>query len=400
MDRSRVIVRTSILGILANLLLAGFKAAVGLLSNSIAVVMDAVNNLSDALSSVITIIGTKLAGRKPDKKHPYGHGRTEYITATVIAVIVLYAGVTSLVESVKKILHPETPDYSTVALIIIGVAVAEIVNRVHLPRLPQKDTLFVSSIGDTILDPERHLMPYSKVELNRLLDDGAKFTVATSETQATVRELLAGVELRWPVITMDGAALYDMKTMEYLRTVPMGEEKARRLVNWVQEQGLPFFSNSVEENLLVIRYTELPNPAMQQLFEQKRKSPYRNYVRSPADLERDMLYLLILEKTEIIEEKRRLLEAEPWSADYRIVQASSPFAGYSSLKIYDAAVSRIAMLRQLEQMMQTKKTVTFGSIPGRYDVVILHSDHNRMVRELKRRFEPVSLRGWRNIFHS
>ena len=124
MDRSKVIVRTSILGILANLLLAGFKAAVGLLSNSIAVIMDAVNNLSDALSSVITIIGTKLAGRKPDKKHPYGHGRTEYITATIIAVIVLYAGVTSLVESVKKILHPESPDYSTVSLIIIAVAVA------------------------------------------------------------------------------------------------------------------------------------------------------------------------------------------------------------------------------------------------------------------------------------
>ena len=123
MNRNRVIIRTSILGIAANLLLAGFKAAVGLLSNSIAVILDAVNNLSDALSSVITIIGAKLAGRKPDKKHPYGHGRTEYITATVIAVIVLYAGVTSLVESVKKILHPETPDYSVVSLIIIGAAV-------------------------------------------------------------------------------------------------------------------------------------------------------------------------------------------------------------------------------------------------------------------------------------
>ena len=283
---------------------------------------------------------------------------------------------------------------------IIGVLVAEVVNRVHLPRLPQKDTLFVSSIGDTILDQDRRLMPYSKVELNRLLDDGAKFTVATSETQATVRELLAGVELRWPVITMDGAALYDMKTMEYLRTVPMGEAKARRLVDWVREQGLPFFSNSVEQNLLVIRYAELPNPAMQQLFDQKRKSPYRNYVRSDADLEKDMLYLLILEKTEILEEKLRLLRAEPWSGDYRIVQTVSPFAGYSSLKIYDAAVSRAAMLRELEALMQTKQTVTFGSIPGRYDVVIVNSDHNHMVRELKRRFEPVDLRGWRNIFHS
>ena len=123
MQRGRIIIRTSVIGILANLFLAGFKAAVGLLSNSIAIVLDAVNNLSDALSSVITIIGTKLAGRKPDKQHPYGHGRSEYITATIIAVIVLYAGVTALIESVKKFFSPETPDYSASSLIIIGAAV-------------------------------------------------------------------------------------------------------------------------------------------------------------------------------------------------------------------------------------------------------------------------------------
>ena len=123
MNRQKTIVRTSIIGILANVFLAVFKAVVGTLSHSIAIVLDAVNNLSDALSSVITIVGTKLAGKKPDKKHPYGHGRIEYITAMIIAVIVLYAGVTSLVESIKKILHPETPDYGTAALVIIGVAV-------------------------------------------------------------------------------------------------------------------------------------------------------------------------------------------------------------------------------------------------------------------------------------
>ena len=84
-SRDAVIVRTSIIGIVANLLLAGFKAAVGLLSNSIAIVLDAVNNLSDALSSIITIIGTKLAGKTPTREHPYGHGRIEYITTIVIA---------------------------------------------------------------------------------------------------------------------------------------------------------------------------------------------------------------------------------------------------------------------------------------------------------------------------
>ncbi len=123
MDRQKVIVRTSVIGILANVFLAGFKAAVGLLSNSISVVLDAVNNLSDALSSVITIIGAKLSTKPSDKKHPLGYGRVEYLSAVIIAVIVLYAGVTSMVESVKKIIEPETPDYSAVALIIIGVAV-------------------------------------------------------------------------------------------------------------------------------------------------------------------------------------------------------------------------------------------------------------------------------------
>lgn len=123
MQREQIIVRTSVIGILANLFLAGFKAAVGMLSGSIAIVLDAVNNLSDALSSVITIIGTALAGRRPDRDHPYGHGRIEYLSAIGISVLVIYAGVTSLIESVKKIIHPNTPDYSAAALVIVSAAV-------------------------------------------------------------------------------------------------------------------------------------------------------------------------------------------------------------------------------------------------------------------------------------
>ena len=123
LSRDKVIIRTSIIGILANVLLAAFKAAVGIASNSIAVVLDAVNNLSDALSSIITIVGTKLAGKLPDKKHPLGYGRIEYISAMIVSGIVLYAGITSAVESVKKIIHPEKPEYSVTSLVIIAVAV-------------------------------------------------------------------------------------------------------------------------------------------------------------------------------------------------------------------------------------------------------------------------------------
>jgi cation diffusion facilitator family transporter len=118
-QRGSVIVRTSVIGIVANVALAGFKAAVGLLSHSIAIVLDAVNNLSDAASSIITIVGTKLAGKKPNKKHPYGYGRIEYMTSLIVSVIVLYAGITAMIESIKKIIHPESVEYTTITLVIL-----------------------------------------------------------------------------------------------------------------------------------------------------------------------------------------------------------------------------------------------------------------------------------------
>ena len=121
--RAQQITRTSVIGIVANVLLAAFKAMVGLLSGSIAIVLDAVNNLTDAMSSVITILGVKLAKRPPDDKHPFGYGRVEYFSAVLIAAIVLAAGATSLIESVKKILAPAEPDYSALTLIIVAVAV-------------------------------------------------------------------------------------------------------------------------------------------------------------------------------------------------------------------------------------------------------------------------------------
>lgn len=122
-DREKVIVRTSLVGIGTNIVLVIFKMLVGFFTNSIAVILDAVNNLSDAMSSVITIIGTKLAGRDPDKKHPLGHGRTEYLTAMIVSALVLYAGITSLIESIKKIINPEAAEYNTISLVIIFVAV-------------------------------------------------------------------------------------------------------------------------------------------------------------------------------------------------------------------------------------------------------------------------------------
>ena len=123
MNRSREIIRVSLMGIAANIVLVVFKAIVGFAANSTAVILDAVNNLSDALSSVITIVGTRLAKKKADKQHPFGHGRVEYVTSFIIAIIVLAAGVTSLKESVEKIIDPPATSFSQLSLAVIVAAI-------------------------------------------------------------------------------------------------------------------------------------------------------------------------------------------------------------------------------------------------------------------------------------
>ena len=155
MEREKIIIRTSIKGIIANVFLAVFKAIIGVISNSIAIVLDAVNNLSDALSSVITIVGTKLAGKAPDKEHPYGHGRIEYLSAMIISIIVLYAGFTSFIESAKKIISPEKPDYTMISIGIIIVAViVKIVLGLYVKKTGEKvnSESLIDSGKDALMD--------------------------------------------------------------------------------------------------------------------------------------------------------------------------------------------------------------------------------------------------------
>ncbi len=162
-ERETAIVRTSAIGIAANVALAVFKAVVGILSNSIAVTLDAVNNLSDAISSIITIVGTKLSNKKADREHPFGHGRIEYITTTVIAAIIMYAGISSLIKSIQDVMDPATPDYSLLSLIIIAVAVVvkivlghyvrSVGNRVNSDTLiaSGSDALFDAALSTSVL---------------------------------------------------------------------------------------------------------------------------------------------------------------------------------------------------------------------------------------------------------
>ena len=282
---------------------------------------------------------------------------------------------------------------------LIGVVVAEFINRLHLPRSRSTDTLFLSGLNPALLGKANKLSPYAKVELNRLIEDGAKLSISTMQTPATVRELMDGVNLPYPVIAMDGAALYDMTKREFLEVVSLTDEQALRIADFLEAGGLPFFVNTLEGHSVMVRFSALKNEAIRQLYEEKRQSPYRNFVPYRREDLRHVIYFMVLAPEEAAEAASAALAAQPWSTEIRLAHdGMKERNGYTCLKICSAEASRERMIAKLEERLGTKQTVVFSSVPGAGDVVIPDADKDRMVHELKRRFEPVDLRGWRNIF--
>ena len=231
------------------------------------------------------------------------------------------------VEDVNPYIHVY---YRTIET-IIGVGVAIVINSVHFPRIYDRSTLFVSGIDSVLFREDRKLTPFTKVELNRFLDKGMRFSVQTKQTPATVREILSDINLKLPIIAMDGAVLYDLHAMKYVRTVKMDPELVMLVSEFLHEQGYPFFVNTVRDNLLVIYFKDYKNlildevkdahheavhhykqeehaptissyVSMARLYHKKRVSPYRNYVRTNAAITHDVIYILVIDQEEKVDQ--------------------------------------------------------------------------------------------------
>ena len=145
----------------------------------------------------------------------------------------------------------------------------------HLPKSRRNDVLFVSGIDDTIMNRDDKMSAYSKVELNRLISSGANFTVSTNRTPATVRESLPGINLKLPIIAMDGAVLYDLNENSYLMKYQMSENQAKMISSFLDGEGIRYFTNCVVDNLLVIYYDRIESEVHRKVYDRRRKSPYR-----------------------------------------------------------------------------------------------------------------------------
>ncbi len=272
---------------------------------------------------------------------------------------------------------------------LMGVAVGVGVSACRLPRRRRRDTLFVCGVDGVLLNAEEEMTPYSRVMLNRMLDDGALITIATMRTPASVREATEGLRFRLPIIVMDGAALYDLKQKAYLRSRPLPADLALRCRETFGALGVHCFLNCVLDNILMIYYGDLQNEAERSIYETLRTSPYRNYISASHYGGGEVLYLMAVDRTERIEAVLESLRSSGLADQVKIrFYPSTDYPGYHYLKLYEKDASRQAMLEELKAELGVVKSVTFSSQDGQGDVVLHGPGGNRVVRAIERRYEP------------
>lgn len=281
---------------------------------------------------------------------------------------------------------------------MIGIGVGIFINDIRLCLHPNRDTLFISGLDGLLLDKQEMLSPFSKVELNRMIDDGMKFTISTMRTPASIIEPMKEVRLKLPVIAMNGAALYDCTKHSYLKVYVISKETSQKIVSLMEAEGINFYSNVVIDDMLVIFYKDSDDEINRELVRRLRTSPFRNYVKRPLPESEAVAYFMLLDKTEKIDTFYQKLICEDLASQLRIITyESTDFKGYSYIKIYNKNATKENMISYLKEVADINAVVTFGTIKNQYDVYIETDSVNEVVREVRKRYEPIQIKRRKSI---
>ena len=335
----------------------------------------AMNEFSDALfisGLIVVILYTTVLIRKKQ--------------ASYFSCVVFLSIVVNHVTDVNPYLFVWNRFLDTVIGIIIGVGV----NLVSLPREHRKDILFLSGLDDTLLSKKDNMSDYSRIELNRMLDDGMNFTIVTMRTPASLMTPLRDIRLKLPVIAMDGAVLFDIYEKRYLKVYIISQDKSSRIRSLIRSEGLTCFTNVVIDDMLVIYYDKSEDEVHNNLIRELRRSPYRNYVDRPYPEDENVVYFMLLHPTPVIEAFYEKLAAAGITKELKVLKyESDDYPGYSYIKIYNRNATKENMIQYLQKMTGLSQIITFGTIPGRYDILVSPGDTNRVVHMLKKLYEPV-----------
>ena len=277
-----------------------------------------------------------------------------------------------------------------VADTLLGVGIGMLVNSFQLPRRKQKDTLFVAGLNEVLLSQDSRLSDFSRIELNRMLEEGLPFTIMTVRTPASFLEAAQGIRIKLPVILMDGAVIYNPMQNSYPYKCEMTYEQAAEIVHTLHTVGVESFQNAVDNDNVFIYFQHLNNPEASRIYEELRRSPYRNYIRHPLPEGEPVVYIMAVDLTDKIETAYQALTVREDAAQYKFLHyPSQDCPGYSYLKIYHKDATKQKALEHLKALTGFQKTYTFGTIPGMYDESVEQIPADDVVKLLKKRYEPL-----------
>ncbi len=269
---------------------------------------------------------------------------------------------------------------------LVGIGVGTAINAAHLPRRKRTDTLFAVSMDEVLHSEISHLSDYSKVEINRILDDGIPLTLMTRHSAAALRESGSGIQYKLPMILMDGAAIFDPTTDRYLKTVSFSHEEAVTLQRLLQSHELSVFVSSVVDNTMLLYYDEILLDA-QFMFEQLRRSPYRNYIKRPFPEDLDAIAVAGYGEREKVRAVYETLMAQGYRDHYKV-----QFYEFGQCSAYMRIISKEAKrhdrLKELLAITGYEKSMSFGKDPENYDVCVKADEGESIVKALRRHAEP------------
>lgn len=271
----------------------------------------------------------------------------------------------------------------------IGIGIGLVVNSARLPRKRVTDCLFVAELDDMLSPVTEELQPYTTVEINRMINEGLNFTIATMRTPASLMKPLSEIHLKLPVVVMNGAALYDIKENSYVMAYIISNSTCEAIREIISSENMNCFTNALRDDTLMIYYDRLENEAEKSIYSELKRSPYRNYVNLSPPPEDRVIYLMIVDTSEKISALyKRISESEVSSFVKILCYPSDDYKGYSYIKIYNKNADKEKMLHSLSEICETTGITAIGAKP---DSKIERRDLNAIARELKKTFEPLCL---------
>ena len=272
---------------------------------------------------------------------------------------------------------------------MIGIVLALIINTARIPRKKRDNLLFVSELDNALLNMHNTLTPYSKIELNKMLDDGLKFTIATMRTPAALLEALKDIRIKLPVIAMDGAILFDVKDNRYLKVYEMTYSETKEFLELFKENNLHCFVNVVVEDSVIIYYDDFKNEVEKRIYDTLRSSPYRNYIKEELPERYGAVYLMLIDENKKIENLYSQMKELGYTKKFKILKYSSDdFPGYSYIKVYNKKAIKENMIQYIKELTKADDIIILESSKEGKNLRVNKNESNEIVRNLKKIYEP------------